>query len=102
MVHYCSLGSASHCLLTSCTLAESVQKHLHGKLYEKCAKKDYFTYNFSFALKKIFQGEIMLKSVLCGAVVFAFVFLTVFFCCYCCFDTNGWGCKESAEASFNE
>ena len=73
----CSLGRASHCVPAR-SLAESVQKHLHGKLYEKCALQQYFTYTLSFVLRKLFQGEIVLKSVLCGAGVLVFGVLLLF------------------------
>ena len=89
----CSLGRASHCVPTG-SLTESVQKHLHGKLYEKCALKQYFTiYTRSFVLRKPFQGEIVLKSVLYGAVVSFLEF-------FCCFDTSGLGMQGQGRNKF--
>lgn len=79
MVHYCSLGRASHCLLTSCPLAESIQKHLHGKLYEKCAKKDYFTYNFCFKENISRGNNVKISAVWSSGFCFCFCFLDSFF-----------------------
>lgn len=82
------LGRPLQCSLPTSSLQLNVQKHSkHGKLHKKYARKDYFTYTFSFVLRKVFQGKVVLKSVLCGTVGFLF-FVLEGVCYYCHFDTT--------------